>query len=106
TLRTPDPRHLSKADSATHVPADVVAEYQARPDHAAQHLLEGRRARRLQACVLEIRAAPAGARGDRISHQLDPGCPSPYYVRALGLTRQNQRLLLFAEVAGSLRSRG
>ena len=34
-----------------------LEEHQARPHHAAQHLLEGRRARRLQDRVLEVRAA-------------------------------------------------
>ena len=42
----------------------TLGQYQARPDHAAQHLLEGRRARRLQARVLEVRAAAGCARGD------------------------------------------
>ncbi len=40
---------------------EELGQYQARTDHAAQHLLEGRRARRLQAGVLEIRAGAAAA---------------------------------------------
>ena len=57
------------------VPVDAAAEelgqYQARPDHAAQHLLEGRRARRLPESVLEICAGPAAARRHRGSDRLD-----------------------------------
>ena len=41
--------------------AEELGQYQARPDHAAQYFLEGRRARRLPEGVLEIRAAAAAA---------------------------------------------
>ena len=44
--------------------AEELGQYQARPDHAAQHFLEGRRARRLPEGVLEVCARPAARSGD------------------------------------------
>ena len=57
-LPVPMRLHLRQpAESARQPRDEELGQYQARPDHAAQHLLEGRRARRLQEGVLEIRAA-------------------------------------------------
>ena len=50
---------IPTGSSAGHAGADDLGQHQARPDHAAQHLLEGRRARRLPERVLEVRAAAA-----------------------------------------------
>ena len=48
-LPVPMRLHLCAADQgAGHARAEELGQYQARPDHAAEHLLESRRARRLQ----------------------------------------------------------
>ena len=75
--------HLCAADQgAGHARAEELGQYQARPDHAAEHLLEGRRARRLQKSVLEVRAGPAAARRYRGPDRLGDDRASSDHVRA------------------------
>src|SRR5450631_291607 len=82
--------------------AQNLAQYQAWPDHAAQYLLESRRARRLQEGVLEICTAPAAAgryRGpDWFGHDRAPSD----YIRASGLGWSAERVELFNQAARGL----
>ena len=57
-LRAPDPRHLSQPPAAAEQPAAcVMAQHQARADHAVAHLLVGRHQGRLPPRVLAVRVA-------------------------------------------------
>ncbi len=66
---------------------EELGQYQARADHAPQHFLEGGRARRLQAGVLEICAATAAARRHRRPDRIGADRASPDHVRPRSLER-------------------
>ena len=83
---------------------EELGQYQARPDHAAQYLLEGRRARRLPEGVLEIRAAAAAAGRHRGPDRFGDDRASSDHVRARSLGRSAERIELFDPAARGLGS--
>src|SRR2546430_3939061 len=85
--------------------AEELGQYQARPDHASQYLLEGRRARRLPEGILEIRMVAAAARRYREPDFRDADRASFDHVRARSVGRPAERIELFAAAAPGLRSR-
>ena len=62
---------MQPVEGAGNAGAEELGQHQARPDHAAEYFLESRRARRLQARVLEICAGAAAPRRHRGPDLLD-----------------------------------
>src|SRR4029079_2905845 len=75
--------HLCAADQgAGDAGAEELDQYQARPDNAAEHLLESRGARRLQEGILEVRVGTAAPRRYRRLDRPGAGRASSDHVRA------------------------
>ena len=95
--------HLCAADQgAGDARAEELGQYQARPDHAAEHLLESRRARRLQKSVLEVRARTAASRRYRGPDRPGDDRTSSDHVRARRIGRSAERIELFDPAARGL----
>ena len=102
-LPVPVRLHLCAADQgAGHARAEELGQHQARPDHAEEHLLESRRARRLQEGVLEVCAGAIAAWRYRGADSLLAARPSSDHVRACRIGRSAERVELFDPAARSL----
>ena len=102
-LSVPVRLHLCAADQgAGDARAEELGQHQARPDHAAEHLLEGRRARRLQKSVLEVRAGTAASRRYRGPDRPGDDRTSSDHVCARRIGRPAERVELFDPAARSL----
>ena len=102
-LPVPMRLHLFAADQGAGVArAEELGQHQARPDHAPEHLLESRRARRLPKSVLEVRARPAPSRRYRGPDRPGADRTSPDHVRACRVGRSAERVELFDPAARGL----
>ena len=94
--------HLREPDKSAGQPGEEkLGQYQARADHAAESVLEGRRARRLPEGVLEVRVGAAAQRRHRRLAGLVDHRPPLDRFRTRGLERSAERLELFAQAARS-----
>src|SRR6185369_13005357 len=95
--------HLFTADQGAGQPrAEELGQYQARADHAPEHLLESRRARRLQKSVLEVRPRLASPRRYRGPDRSGDDRTSSDHVCACRISRPAERVELLDPAARGL----